>query len=147
MPRECVIDTVILQKANATITREPRPAALFRRRLALLTEIANGTRQLLISQRLLTEYEQRIPSPRNDFIRAFFELVQQPDRVIWNWKRPWSGNDRATMRRCRYPGEDEHVLRTAIRDRQSVIFSEENRMCRADVCVFRNFRVHISALP
>jgi hypothetical protein len=41
-PPLCVIDTNVLQKANASITAEPIARRKFSRRLALLKDIATG---------------------------------------------------------------------------------------------------------
>ncbi|MGB9624459.1 MAG: hypothetical protein ACPMAQ_06305 [Phycisphaerae bacterium] len=139
---ECVIDTMVLQKANAALTQQPAERSLFRRRLALLDRIQRGTLTVLISRQSLAEYERQVPSPRNDYIRAFFELIRDPVRRAWNWEKRWSGK-KAKARKCRYPSEDDHVLRTAIRPRGSTIFTEEHRMLVADACIYRHFRVHI----
>jgi len=145
MPDECAIDTTVLQKANATISTPPRPNALFVRRINLLVDIQEGRIRVLISRRLLAEYEQKLPSPRNDFVRAFFELLADPRRRIENWAN-WPGRDREKARKCRYPEEDDHVLRTAIRPRTSTIVTEERRMLKADECIYRAFRVHITSI-
>lgn len=147
MPRECVIDTVILQKANAAITRQPRARRLFSRRVELLTQIDAGTVSVLISIRLLIEYQRQIRSPRNEYVKTFFELIDRPGRVIWNWTKRWPGGTRATVRGCRYPGEDVHLLRTAIREGDSEILTEENRLLEVDACIHREFGVHVHPLP
>ena len=111
----------------------------------MLERIQRGTLTLLMSSKLLAEYRRQVPSPRNDHIRAFFELVliAAPTRCVWNWEKRWSGGQRAKARKCRYPEEDDHVLRTAIRPSASVIFTEEERILKADACIYRCFRVHI----
>lgn len=109
--------------------------------------IKNGTIRPIVSSKLLREYERQILSPRNEYVRAFFELLDRPERVIWNWARRWSGAQRNTARRCRYPREDDHLLRTAVRPEESVILTEEERVLRADDCVHREFGVHIRYLP
>ena len=147
MPHECVIDTTILQKANALLTREPRERSLFVRRLRLLQRIANAELTVLISKKLLAEYREQLPEPRNDTVEVFFALIDDPSRAVHNWKKRWSGSDREKARRCRYPMEDDHVLRTALRPNASTIFSEEKRMLAADECIYLNFRVHIRGLP
>ncbi len=75
MPNESVIDTTVLQKANATIIKAPRERSLFVKRIELLTEIQKGTRTVLISKPLLAEYERQVKSPRNDYIKLFLELL------------------------------------------------------------------------
>jgi len=142
MPQECAIDTSVLQKANATLEHPPRERSLFRRRLQLLDEIRRGVRVALISQRLLAEYRRQVRSPRNDFVRVFFEILADPDRRVLNYA-PWPSAAREKARRCRYPIEDDHVLRTAIRPTRSMIVTEESDMLRADDCIYRAFRVHI----
>ena len=141
---ECAIDTTVLQKANAPLTNVPRERSLFRRRLNLLKQIQAGTNTILISRKLLAEYRRQVSVPRNDFIRAFFALLADPVRPIWNWQYRWSGGTREKARGCRYPEEDDHVLRTAIRPTPSTIFTEEYRMLIADECIYLCFRVHIS---
>lgn len=142
MAEECAFDTTVLQKANAEITVPPPPSSVFVRRINLLLDVQEGRKTVLISRRLLVEYEQKLPSPRNDFIRAFFELLADPARRIENWVN-WPGRHREKARKCRYPSEDDHVLRTAIRPNPSVIVSEEKRMLDANSCIYRAFRVHI----
>lgn len=141
---ECAIDTTVLQKTNAPIT-QPRAGPQFRRRMTLLGRISDGEIVVLISSKLLQEYQRQIPLPRNDAIKLFFELLSsaRSDRVVWSWKPRWSGADREKARDCRFPAEDDHVLRTAIRPRPSFIITEEYRMLTADDCIYRAFGVHI----
>ena len=147
MPRECVIDTTILQKANAPLTHAPRVRSLFVKRLRLLRRIASGHLKVLISRKLLSEYQRQIREPRNDHIMAFLALLDDPTRAAHNWAKSWSGNHRQKARKCRYPREDDHVLRTAVGPKRSTIFTEEACMLAADECIYRNFRVHIRGLP
>ena len=146
-PRVCVVDTMILQKSNAALTRQPRDGRFFVRRVRLLTDINAGSVKVLISGKLLSEYRRQIQSPRNEYVKTFFELLDRPDRVIWNWTKRWPGGRRAAARDCHYPGEDIHLLRTAIREVDSEIVTEEDRLLRVDACIHRRFRVHISPLP
>lgn len=145
MPEETVIDTSVLQKANAKITKPPKEKRLFAKRVRLLDEIQRGLRIVLISRALLAEYERKLPSPRNDYIKAFFELLADPQRRTENYSK-WPGHLRKKARGCRYPVEDDHVLRTAIRPAPTTIVTEENRMLRADECIYRKFRVHIRTI-
>lgn len=144
MPPEWVIDTSVLQKANALLTQRPGDQSLFRRRIRLLDILRRGQATLLMSNQLLAEYRRQVRGPRNDFVRAFFEIAVDPNRRVFNWHKRWSG-DRDKARKCRYPVEDDHVLRTAIRPHSTTIFSEERRMLAADPCVYRTLRVHIRA--
>lgn len=136
---------MVLRKANAPLVETPREGAMIRRRLDLLTRILEGRLQLLLSGRLLIEYKQQLRSPRNDHVRALFEIIDRADRVVWNWRKPWSGAERDKASRCRFPQEDQHVLRTAVRDTTTTIYTEERRMLRVDDCIHRSFRVHINA--
>jgi len=144
MPEECAIDTSVLQKANALVTKRPRPTSVFARRIRLLRDVFAGRRTVLISRRLLAEYRSKLPSPRNDVILAFFAFLADPARPnrIENWPR-WRGSDREKARKCRFPAHDNHVLRTAIRPNRSAIITEDSRMLQADKCIYRDFRVHI----
>jgi len=145
---DVVIDTTIVQKANARLTKEPGAAKLFLRRVRLLQRIQRGELRALKSQKLIAEYRRQVREPRNDFVRAFLELIDHPTRSLLNWKHRWSGADRDAARKCRFPGEDDHVLRTAIqREAVTTIYSEEARMIRADGCIYRAFRVHVLDLP
>lgn len=145
MAIDAVIDTTVLQKANAPVSQPPRQGSQFQRRLALLRCIGDRSIRCLISAKLLAEYRKQIPEPRNDFIRAFFDLLSRADGAIPNWRKPWSGANLDTaVKKCRFPHEDIHVLRTAARPKDSAtIFSEEGRMIAADACIHRHFRVHI----
>lgn len=144
MPPECVVDTTVLQKANAPLKLEFREHSQFASRLRLLTHVMEGRLTLLVSSKLFQEYQKQIPKPRNDKIKALFELISsRPDRVVFNWKPRWSGADREKARDCRFPKEDDHVLRTALRPHGTTIVSEEKRMLDADSCIHREFRVHI----
>lgn len=142
-PRECVIDTTVLQKANAPLTKAPRVGSQFLKRLQLLQRIQAGALLVLISPKLVAEYRRQIARPRNDFIGAFFAILE--GRAIPNWKHRWSGSEREKARRCAYPVEDDHVLRTAIRPQSTtLILTEETQMVDADECIYRHFRVHIA---
>lgn len=139
---ECVIDTNILQKANARLLKSPVATRKFYKRIALLERIMNDELHPLMSQKLLAEYETQVREPRNDFVKAFLEIITMPDRVSYNWHRPWRG-DAEKARKCRFPSHDDHVLRTAIRPHASTIYTEERPMLATDACIYRAFRVHI----
>lgn len=143
--RECVIDTTVLQKANAPLCQSPSARSQFRTRLSLLEKIRKGTLIVLISPRLLHEYSQQVRSPRNDLIKAFFEILARrgPGGAVPNWHTPWGGSQRSKASKCRFPREDMHVLRTAVRPNRSWIVTEEDRMLRTDACIHREFSVHI----
>ena len=144
MPPECVVDTTVLQKANAPLKQKLREHSQFAARHRLLHNLFTGKQTLLVSKRLLHEYRTQIPEPRNENIRMLFELISDHSgRILFNWKKPWSGGDRDKAHRCRFPNEDTHVLRTAVRPSGSVIITEEGRMLSADSCIHRQFRVHI----
>jgi hypothetical protein len=140
--RKGVIDTTVLQKANAPLIKPPKERSCFKKRLELLMAIEQGNLIVLISKQLIAEYRRQVREPRNDYVRAFFEILAS-NRAVRNWKKPWSG-DKAKARKCRFPREDDHVLRTAIDpDDSTTIFSEENDMVAADSCIHRVFGVHI----
>lgn len=145
MPHEAAIDTTVLQRANVPLTPDRVAATLLARRLSLLQSIFDNEICVLISRRLAHEYSQQLRVQKNEAVRAFIELVTRADgaHVIFNWLKQWSGRDRERARRCRYPAEDDHVLRTAIRGEPTVIYTEEERMLKVDACIYRQFRVHI----
>lgn len=144
MPSLCVIDTMVLRKANAPLdNRPPKEGRAFAKRVALLRRIRGGELQVLISSQLMREYREQVLQPRNDVVTAFFALLDDPNRSRPNWA-PWSGGRKEQQNKCRFPGEDTHVLRTAhVEDEPSTIFSEESRMLKTDACIHRNFGVHI----
>jgi hypothetical protein len=142
---ECAIDTTVLQKSNAPLTMAPGEQSRFRNRLDLLKRIQSRSIGVLISNQLLAEYQKQVRCPRNDYVRAFFELLSRQNScgVVKNYAR-FSRADKEKAGRCRYPKEDIHVLRTAIRPgRNTVIYSEEYAMIAADKCIYRRFRVRI----
>jgi len=142
MPDLVVVDTGVLQKANAPIGGNLRERSKFKKRLDLLFRLKRHQLTVLISKQLLAEYERQVPKPRNDFIRAFFELLANPGGALANWCR-WSGSNRSHASACRFPPEDYHVLRTAIHPAGSTILSEEGRMLVTDACIYRRLRVHV----
>jgi len=137
-----VVDTCVLQKANAPIEGGMRARRKFAKRLKLLLMIKQGHFIVLTSPRLLAEYQKQVHTPRNDYIKGFFELLQAPGRAVPNWCS-WSGKVRSYATKCRFPREDYHVLRTAVCDRGSTILSEERRMIVTDACIHRYLRVHV----
>ena len=142
MPDLVVVDTGVLQKANAPLGQSVRERSKFARRLVLLARLKRGSLRVMISPSLLAEYRKQVPKPRNDYVRAFFELVADPARRVWNWCRS-SGQFRSHARKCRFPPEDYHVLRTAVCGTGSTILSEEHRMLVTDACIYRRLRVHV----
>lgn len=142
MAEECVIDTTVLQRANISLTSRTAERRRFMRRLRLLNALREGRKTLLVSEKLVAEYDRQIRRPMNDYVKTFFELLVDPQRRLLNWAN-WPAARREEARKCRYPREDDHVLRTAIRPHATTIFAEEERMTRADECIYRYFRVHI----
>jgi hypothetical protein len=146
--KKCVIDTMILQKSNAPINPNDkiRESAQLKHRIELLKSISKGEFVVLFSQRMITEYNNQIPSPRNDFIKGFFALLSVPGRAVPNWDVNWT-SDKQIAQKCRFPSEDYHVLRTAINPEGSTIFSEEGRMLKTDTCMHKHLKVHVHLPP
>lgn len=143
MAMECVVDTNVLQKANAPIEqRPPKEGRQIHKRLALLQRIRQGELKILYSHKLMAEYRNKITTPRNDFISAFFALITSGQSAVLNWPSPWKVK-MLEAQECRFPVEDYHVLRTAIRPETSTIFSEEGRILATDKCIYRRLRIRI----
>src|SRR6266516_5070003 len=147
MPEELAIDTSVLVRANITLTPERSAATLQAARLSLLRRVQSRQAAVLISERLAAEYGHRITTYKNDFVRLFFELVTQPDgtHIIMNCRTPWGHAELARADACRFPVEDRHVLRTAVRASRTTIYSEEGRVLAAHPCIRKAFDVVISA--
>jgi hypothetical protein len=145
VPDEIALDTTVLRLANVRLDGTRAQAARMAARLSLLRRIRDKEMRLLVSRFLIHEYCCQVSVGQNDFVKAFLELLTRPDGtyVIINWKNRWSGGERHRARKCRYPSEDYHVLRTAFRPHPTVIYTEEDRMLRADACIYRAFGVHI----
>jgi len=145
VPDKATLDTTVLRRANVALQGNRAAATLLARRLCLLQRIRSKQICLLISRNLIEEYRQQLLPCRNDLVKAFLELATKPDgkHVVINWKASWSGGDRGRARECRYPAEDDHVLRTAIRNEPSTIYTEEMRMLNVDACIYKEFGVHI----
>jgi hypothetical protein len=146
MPEQVAIDTTVLVGANITQTPEPAESALQAARLALIQRIQGHQAAVLISAKLVAEYRKQITTYRNDSVRLFFELLTKPDgsHVILNWRTPWGHAELARARACRFPKEDLHVLRTAVRDDRTTLYSEEGRVLAAHPCIRKKFDVVIS---
>jgi hypothetical protein len=139
-----VLDTRVVRGANAPLERgDPAPASRFAKRVALLRHIMAGRFVVLISSRLLREYRQQVPQARSIFVVQFFALLDRPGAAEVNWQRRWR-SEKDDARRCRFPVEDDHVLRTAIRTAgKSTVYTEEHRMIVTDACIHRRFGVRI----
>ncbi|MCY2928491.1 MAG: hypothetical protein NTV86_03180 [Planctomycetota bacterium] len=137
-----VVDTVVLQKANAPVSGDVNTRSKFAKRLKLLAGLRDRRLTVLISEKLLAEYRKQIPTPRNDYLKAFFELLAYPGVAVRNWSS-WSGYNRSHAAGCRFPREDYHVLRTAICQAGATILSEEHRMLVTDKCIHRKLNVHV----
>ena len=146
MPDEAAVDTTVLRLSNVLLVDGRENATRLKRRLSLLGRICKKEICILISVRLIHEYREQVILGQNEIVNAFIEIITRPDgeHVILNWKAPWSGGEREKARKCRYPEEDDHVLRTAIRGKRTTIYTEEVRMLNADACIYKKFRVHIS---
>lgn len=144
MPEPCVVDTMVLRKANAKLEKTPEEGRQFRKRIELLRRVQRAELQVLISRALLQEYREQVREPRNEYVKSFFEIILDPARHRLNYCQPWSGQRRQARRDCRFPAEDEHVLRTAVLgDERSTIYTEEARMLQTDRCIYRELRVHV----
>lgn len=139
---ECVFDTNVLQKANAPLHNQPKENRKFAKRIALLRRIQSGHLEILISHKLLIEYNNHILEPRNDLIKFFLEQLTSPRGAIFNWYTPWNAR-RDDAVDCGFPAHDHHVLRTAIRPGRSRIYTEENGILGSAKCIKRRFNVEI----
>jgi predicted nucleic acid-binding protein len=137
-----VVDTNVLQKANAPLGPVIKEGRKIRRRLELLSQIRRREVTILYSRQLVHEYRTQIQHPRNEFVRAFFEVITGGANAIFNWRTPWR-SDRVIARECRYPDHDDHVLRTALHDDSTTIYTEDEPMLRAGECIYRRLRVRI----
>jgi hypothetical protein len=138
MSRRVVVDTCVLQKANAPILNAPRAGREFKDRLTLLKKIASGSFTAAWSKALLLEYGSHVLEPRNDYVRAFLD-------ILTNIKPTWTkltGAQEERLRECRYPQEDKHLLRTALPG-PATIATEENRLLNVDRPVHKHFQVHL----
>lgn len=136
---------MVLQKANALLVKEPKAARRFAKRVRLLQGIQQGNWTVLYSDKLLAEYLRQVPSPRNDFVKAFLAIISNRAMGMTqkNWPR-WPGGLRERMRNCRYPFHDEHVLRTAYTEGiRSTLVSEEQAILSSKKCILRVFDVAI----
>ncbi len=150
MAEPCVVDTMVLRKANAPLTKGPKEGRCFVKRLVLLKRVRAGELQVLISAKLIREYREQVQMPRNEFVQEFMSVIlaaaTDPGSatVRFNWP-PWPGGRKAEQNHCRFPGEDTHVLRTAYCDGdRSTLFTEEARMLQTDACIYQHFGVHIT---
>lgn len=149
MPEHAAIDTTVLVNANKPLLVIDDDTSQLPGRYRLLRRIEGKEIVVLLSDSLLQEYIKQIKKPRNDFIKAFFELLSRRD-FVQNWS-PWTRDRRSMARDCEFPIEDDHVLRTALRPKKgkgkgyekSAIYSEEKRMVDTNDCIYRAFRVHI----
>ena len=146
MPEEVVIDTMVLQKANATITRPPGRRSRFARRLRLLERIRAEEIAVLFSKRLLTEYQRQVKSPRNDFVTLFFEILANPGRAIYNWAQ-LVGTGSRQSETLSFPARGLPCASHSHPPGATTIVTEEDRMLRTDACIYRAFRVHVRDIP
>lgn len=142
----CVIDTVVLHRANRSVVASGNELPALRRRQALLFEVVHGKRRLLISPRLVEEYSRHLVRPLNDIVRALLEYAtapMPPAGVTMNWKRLTGSERDHALKRCRFPKHDLHLLQTAFGE-VSIIFTEEKSLTRAGECIHQKFRVWVS---
>jgi hypothetical protein len=139
--RSCVVDTMVLQKSNAPLENTPRANRQFSKRVELLASVVSGEQRLLYSAKLIQEYSRQVAEPRNDFVRLFLQLLTDGGNAVANWPK-WPSGIRDKMFRCRFPAEDEHVLRTAwLPGERSTLYTEEGRMLNCRACILRTFGV------
>lgn len=136
----CVVDTTVLQKANAAITVAPGAGKEIQDRFRLLQRIQSGELQPMYSKKLEGEWRTKVKEPRNDFVQAFYALVVN-GVAEFNWAH-WRGSDDDRLAKCKFPMEDKHLVRTAVRDgERTYVVSEEERVTRGAKCVQRCFNV------
>ena len=139
MSRRVVVDTCVLQKANAPMQAEPRVGRDIVARIGLLRKFSDGTLTPAWSAALWREYQEHVPEPgRNDFIVAFYALLA---RTSPTWTK-LTGAQRSRLGQCRYPPEDKHLLQTALPG-PAAIATEEDRLLRVDRPVHQYFQVHV----
>jgi hypothetical protein len=147
VPPEFAVDTSVLVNANVKQTSDHTEAVRQAARLLLLQRVQSQQAAVLISRQLVAEYKRKITSFENDYVRLFLELLTNPDgsHIIPNWRTPWTRSDIARMYECRFPYEDDHVLRTAARGHRTTLYSEERRILGANArCVRKHFGVDIN---
>lgn len=142
MKTKVAVDTNVLLRANAPITTE-KQGREFALRLKLLSRFQDKEIFPLWSPQLAAEWATHVKEPRNDYIRAFFELMVDTSDGF-NYATPWGGSEKQRMSKCRFPKHDLHLLRTAyLKVRTSHIVTEEGPVLGTATCVKHEFDVHI----
>jgi len=140
---QAVIDTQVLVRANGQVADDEDLKNALRHRLRLLGRILGRELTVLVSAKLLAEYADKVREPRNDWVRAFLELLASPNaNVVTNWA-DWPAGRRDAARKCRFPKHDQHLLRTALRDGEATVVTEESALLKTDACIHREFRIHV----
>jgi hypothetical protein len=143
--RACVVDTIVLHRANQARLGQREEGDALRERRLLLVELIQQRRTLLISRRVVQQYRDHLVRPLNDVVRAFLEYATAPDpsqEVVVNWS-PLTGTERdLALGKCRFPQHDLFLLQTAY-GFASTILTEEPRLVRTDDCLHRRFGVHV----
>lgn len=143
---DCVIDSTVIAFANGDIAGR-RPGNLFDRRLAVLEQVAKGTRRLRYNPKLLHEYEQLIGQYRNDVIEAVFAILDDPQRSVRVARSSLSSREHGIATgTCRWPSHDQHLLAAAIGGDYPSIAVTEQRLNQCAAEILRNFQIRIEYL-
>jgi hypothetical protein len=140
MSEYLVVDTCVLVNAERG---HPADDPRRRRREAFLAHLATEDAVILLSAKLLAEYNRQLPQTQSDALRRFFETADMPGRSLMNWSKRWGGAERSQARGCGFPAHDDHLLRTALRDGPSTLATEEQALLRTDRCIQRHFDIHV----
>jgi hypothetical protein len=141
---DCVVDATVIYKANGDL-KGRRAGNILDRRLTVIEQIGSGVRRLRYNQKLLAEYRQVVPSPRNDVIEIFFTALS--DRAVFVGRNKLMRHQYAkAIQTCRWPSHDQHLLVAAIGGiHPSIVVTEQAHVDCAS-CIQRQFAVRVENL-
>lgn len=141
---DCVVDATVVYMANGDLAGR-QPGNILDRRLTVIQQIGSGARRLRYNQKLLAEYRQVVPEPRNDIIEVFFTALSERGVLVGRNKLLRHDYLKA-IQTCRWPSHDQHLLAAAIGGiNPSIVVTERNHVNRAD-CIRRHFAVRLEDL-
>jgi hypothetical protein len=136
---DTVIDVTVVAYANGPVL--PPLKGAIARCLPAIVKIIDGKLRCRYNYKLLADYEEHVRIRRNDYIVAFFRIIDSP--LACKGKNNLRSHEYAKARRIRWPTHDHYLLAAAIGGVNPSILVTEDALAALHAQAKREFGISV----
>lgn len=144
-----VIDTRIVVEMNIADEQDTL-ASRYCERVSLLARCYKGDLLIRLNSKLLREYKTKAPKTANDYVEAFFAILDNRERARMVKRNKLEKKLHVKCNECRFPSHDQHLLAAAVLDADEsgsvTIFVAEKAHTNCAPCIWRKMGTRLTAI-